>query len=65
MYGGELVQTEDQDEWILRLDEKKVLINRLELNATCEDDPVLEESINHSIHRLYGAIMPIPTQEII
>ena len=49
----------------LCLDEKVVLVDKLELHAVCEEDPSLEESITHSIHRLYGAIMPIPTQTII
>ena len=49
----------------LNLDEKEIIIDKLELRATCEVDQSLEESITESIHRLYGAIMPIPTQKII
>lgn len=47
------------------MDEKVITIDKLELKATCEADAGLEEAITESIHRLYGAIMPIPTQRII
>ena len=49
----------------LHLDNKIVFINKLELTAACEEDETLEDSITHSIHRLYGAVMPVPTQTII
>ena len=49
----------------LSLDDKTVIIDKLELRAMCEEDSSLEESVTESIHRLYGAVMPIPTQKII
>ena len=79
MYGGTIEETEEERKFMIRrlilcanldvlklsLDDKTVIIDKLELRAMCEEDSSLEESVTESIHRLYGAVMPIPTQKII
>jgi len=65
MYGGQIESTSDENILTLTMDEKEITIDKLELKATCDADAGLEEAITESIHRLYGAIMPIPTQRII
>ena len=49
------------DTILFEVDGKHTFINVKQLAVTCEEDPKLEEDIKQSVHRLYTAVMPIPT----
>ena len=49
---------------ILHADNKKVEINVKQLTVECEEDEKLMEMVLETVHRLYTAVMPIPTQAL-
>lgn len=49
---------------ILNANKQKVAINVKHLTVECEEDGKLMEMVQETVHRLYSAVMPIPTQSL-
>ncbi|CBY37756.1 unnamed protein product [Oikopleura dioica] len=65
MYGdGTVEETKDGDVIILNANKQKVEINVKHLTVECEEDGKLMEMVQETVHRLYSAVMPIPTQSL-
>lgn len=66
MYGeGAVRETEDKDVIVLEVDSAIAEINLRQLTVECEDDSKLVKSLLESVHRLYTAVMPIATQNLL
>lgn len=56
--------TQNLDVIILNANKQKVEINVKHLTVECEEDGKLMEMVQETVHRLYSAVMPIPTQSL-
>ena len=56
--------TQNLDVIILNANKQKVEINVKHLTVECEEDGKLMEMVQEAVHRLYSAVMPIPTQSL-